>query len=157
MAIRNIVKDGDEILTKVCRPVEKFDSKLGMLLDDMAETMHQADGVGLAAPQVGILRRVMVVDIGEGVIEFVNPVFVEQSGEQECVEGCLSFPGEYGVTKRPYRVVVRAQDRNGEFFEMESEGFRADVCCHEMDHLDGVVFKQRAVRMLTKEELENMK
>lgn len=157
MAIRNIVKDGDDILTKVCRPVEKFDEKLATLLDDMAETMHDADGVGLAASQVGILRRIAVVDVGEGVIEFVNPVFVEQSGEQECVEGCLSFPGEYGVTKRPYHVVVRAQDRNGKFFELESEGFRADACCHEIDHLDGVNFKTRAIRMLTEEELEKLK
>ena len=157
MALRNIVKDGDEILTKVCRPVEKFDAKLAALLDDMAETMHKADGVGLAAPQVGLLRRVVVVDIGEGVIEFVNPEITEQSGEQECVEGCLSFPGEYGITKRPYRVVVRAQDRNGKFFELESEGFRADACCHEIDHLNGITFKSRTVRMLTQEELENMK
>ena len=157
MAIRNIVKDGDEILTKVCRPVDKFDSKLGVLLDDMAETMHHADGVGLAAPQVGILRRIAVVDIGEGVIELINPEIVEQSGEQECVEGCLSVPGEYGVTKRPYRVVVRAQDRNGKTFELKSEGFRADACCHEIDHLNGINFKAHCIRMLTDEELENMR
>lgn len=157
MAIRNIVKNGDEILTKVCRPVEKFDAKLAALLEDMAETMHQADGVGLAAPQVGILRRIAVVDVGEGVIEMVNPVIVEQSGEQECVEGCLSFPGEYGITKRPYRVLVRAQDRSGKFFELASEGFRADACCHEIDHLDGINFKAHTIRMLSREELENMK
>ena len=98
MAIRNIVKDGDEILTKVCRPVDKFDEKLGILLDDMIETMKSADGVGLAAPQVGIRRRIVVIDVGSGPIEMVNPEIVEQSGEQECVEGCLSFPGQYGIT-----------------------------------------------------------
>lgn len=106
---------------------------------------------------MGILRRIAVVDVGEGVIEMVNPVIVEQSGEQECVEGCLSFPGEYGITKRPYRVLVRAQDRSGKFFELASEGFRADACCHEIDHLDGINFKAHTIRMLSQEELENMK
>ena len=114
MAIRNIVLDGDEILEKVCRPVEKFDEKLAILLDDMAETMYNADGVGLAAPQVGLLRRAVVIDTGDGdLLELINPVIMEQSGEQECLEGCLSFPGEYGITKRPLHIKVHAQDRNG--------------------------------------------
>ena len=156
MAIRNIVKDGDEILTKVCRPVDKFDEKLGILLDDMIETMKSADGVGLAAPQVGIRRRIVVIDVGSGPIEMVNPEIVEQSGEQECVEGCLSFPGQYGITKRPMRVLVRAQNREGKTFELEGEELLATACCHEIDHLNGVVFKSHVVRMLSTEELQKL-
>ncbi len=157
MAIRNIIKEGDPFLNKVCHPVEKFDRKLSILLDDMAETMHHADGVGLAAPQVGILRRVVVIDIGDGPVDLVNPVFLEQSGEQECVEGCLSSPGQYGITKRPMHVKVQAQNRKGEFFELEGEELLATVCCHEIDHLDGILFKSHVTRMLDKEELENLK
>lgn len=156
MAIRNIVKDGDPILKKKCRPVEKFDKKLAILLDDMAETMHQANGVGLAAPQVGMLRRVVVIDVGEGVIELVNPKIVAYSGEQEGVEGCLSFPGEWGLAKRPNYVKVRAQDRNGEEFEIDGEELLARAFCHEIDHLNGVVFKDVADRMLTPAEIEEM-
>lgn len=156
MAIRNIVKDGDPILKKKCRPVEKFDKKLAILLDDMAETMHQANGVGLAAPQVGMLRRVVVIDVGEGVIELVNPKIVAYSGEQEGVEGCLSFPGEWGLAKRPNYVKVRAQDRNGEEFEIDGEELLARAFCHEIDHLNGVVFKDVADRMLTAAEIEEM-
>ena len=156
MAIRNIVKDGDPILKKKCRPVEKFDKKLTILLDDMAETMHQANGVGLAAPQVGMLRRVVVIDVGEGVIELVNPKFVAYSGEQEGVEGCLSFPGEWGLAKRPNYVKVRAQDRNGDEFEIDGEQLLARAFCHEIDHLNGVVFKDVADRMLTAAEIEEM-
>ena len=156
MAIRNIVKDGDPILKKKCRPVEKFDQKLAILLDDMAETMHQANGVGLAAPQVGMLRRVVVIDVGEGVIELVNPKIVAYSGEQEGVEGCLSFPGEWGLAKRPNYVKVRAQDRNGEEFEIDGEELLARAFCHEIDHLNGVVFKDVADRMLTAAEIEEM-
>lgn len=118
MAIRNIVKEGDEILNKKCRPVVKFDERLGELIDDMAETMHRANGVGLAAPQVGMLRRVVVIDVGEGVIELVNPQIIAYSGEQEDIEGCLSFPGQWGIAKRPDYVKVKAQDRVGEEFEM---------------------------------------
>lgn len=154
MAIRNILKEGDETLLKVCRPVEKFDARLAELLEDMAETMHGADGVGLAAPQVGVLRRVVVIDVGEGVIEFVNPVIIEREGEQECVEGCLSSPGQYGITKRPAKVKVRAQNRKGEFFEIEGEELLATACCHELDHLDGILFKTHVIRMLDPEELE---
>ena len=157
MALRNIRIQGDPILTKECRKIDKMTPKIKQLIQDMFDTMYDAYGVGLAAPQVGILRRIAVVDVGEGVIEMVNPVIVEQSGEQECVEGCLSFPGEYGITKRPYRVLVRAQDRSGKFFELASEGFRADACCHEIDHLDGINFKAHTIRMLSQEELENMK
>lgn len=157
MAIRNIVKDGDEILTKVCHPVEKFDKRLGILLEDMVETMREADGVGLAAPQVGMLRRVVVIDVGDGPIELVNPEIIETKGEQECVEGCLSFPGKYGVTKRPAYVKVRAQDRHGEFFEIEGEELLATAFCHEIDHLNGIVFQSHVTHMLTPEELEKMK
>ncbi len=156
MAIRNIVKDGDPILKKKCRPVEKFDKKLAILLDDMAETMHRANGVGLAAPQVGMLRRVVVIDVGEGVIELVNPKIVAYSGEQEGVEGCLSFPGEWGLAKRPNYVKVRAQDRNGDEFEIDGEQLLARAFCHEIDHLNGVVFKDVADRMLTAAEIEEM-
>ncbi|NLJ30022.1 MAG: peptide deformylase [Clostridiales bacterium] len=157
MAIRNIIKVGDPILNKVCRPVEKFDKRLAQLLDDMAETMKESDGVGLAAPQVGILRRAVVIDIGEGPVALVNPVFLEQSGEQECVEGCLSLPGQYGITKRPKHVKVRAQNRSGEFFEIEGEDLLSTVCCHETDHLNGIIFTSHVIRMLDREELEQQK
>ncbi len=156
MAIRNIVKDGDPILNKKCRPVEKFDRKLAVLLEDMAETMHQANGVGLAAPQVGMLRRVVVIDVGEGVIELVNPQIIAYSGEQEGAEGCLSFPGEWGITKRPQYVKVRAQDRNGNEITIEGRDLLAKAFCHEIDHLNGIVFKQIAERMLTPKEIEHM-
>ena len=159
MAIRNIGKDGDEVLTKKCRPVEKFNKKLWMLLDDMAETMHRANGVGLAAPQVGILRRVAVIDISpeqDGVIELVNPQIIAYSGEQCGNEGCLSFPGQWGIVKRPNYVKVRAQDRFGEEFEIEGKELLARAFCHEIDHLNGVVFKEVADRMLTPKEIEEM-
>ena len=156
MAIRNIVKDGDSILNKKCRPVEKFDSKLADLLDDMAETMHLANGVGLAAPQVGILRRIVVIDVGDGVIELINPQIISFSGEQEGVEGCLSFPGEWGITKRPQYVKVKAFDRNGNEFTKDGKELLAKAFCHEIDHLNGIVFKQVAERMLTPKEIEHM-
>lgn len=158
MAIRNIVtqeKDGI-FLAKKSRPVDKFDGRLATLLDDMAETLHSANGVGLAAVQVGILRRIVVIDVGDGVRELVNPVVVEQSGEQESLEGCLSVPGKWGMTKRPKHVKVRAQDRNGATFEYEGDDLLATVSCHEIDHLDGVLFLTHVVRMLTEEELEKM-
>ena len=159
MAIRNIVKDGDEILTKKCRPVTKFDRKLHILLDDMAETMHRANGVGLAAPQVGILRRVVVIDVSpeqDNVLELVNPQIIAYSGTQEGNEGCLSFPGQWGIVKRPNYVKVRAQDRFGNEFETEGKELLARALCHEIDHLNGVVFKEVAERMLTRQEIENM-
>jgi peptide deformylase len=153
MAVRNIVQEGDEVLTKVCRPVEKFDDKLGTLLDDMYETMKD-EGVGLAAPQVGILRRAVVIDVGDGRIELLNPVIVEQSGKQEGAEGCLSCPGQYGIVVRPMHVKVKAQDRHGKFFKIEGEELLARAFCHEIDHLDGIMFKSRATRMLDSSELE---
>lgn len=158
MSLRDIVKEGDRALTKVCRPVEKFDDKLAKLLDDMADTLKVADGVGLAAPQVGILRRVCIVDVGDkdGVIELVNPEITEQSGTQTGAEGCLSFPDQYGVVERPMFVTVKAQNRNGEFFTIKGEALKARAFCHEIDHLNGVVFKERAERMLRPDEIEKV-
>lgn len=146
MAIRNIVKNGDEILRKVCRTQMTFDDKLGVVLDDMIETMYAADGVGLAAPQIGMLRRYCVIDIGEGVIELVNPVIEETEGEQLEQEGCLSYPGEYGTTRRPMKVTVRAQNRKGETFRITGEGLLARALCHEIDHLDGIIYKDRVIK-----------
>ena len=158
MALRDIVTDGDRILTKTCRPVETFDEKLAKLLDDMAETLKVAEGVGLAAPQVGILRRVCIVDIGDenGLTELINPEIIDQSGHQSGAEGCLSFPNEYAVVDRPMFVTVKAQDRNGNEFTVKGEGLRARAFCHEIDHLNGVVFKDRAERMLSPEEIEKL-
>lgn len=145
MAIRNILKQGEPTLRKVSRTVVNFDERLATLLDDMAETMYQADGCGLAAPQVGILRRCCVVDVGEGLIELVNPVIIEKNGVQNEAEGCLSIPGDYRTTVRPMSVTVRAQDRNGDTFNVSGEGLKARALCHEIDHLDGVLFIDRAV------------
>ena len=153
MAMRKILTDQDPALHKVCRPVEKFDRRLHTLLDDMAETLAEANGVGLAAPQVGILRRVVIVDTGEEILELVNPELLETDGEQEGCEGCLSVPGKYGLVKRPYYAKVRAQDRNGEWFEAEGEELIARCFCHELDHLDGIVYTQVMERFLTEEEL----
>ena len=141
MAIRNIVKDGDPILRKICRSVLNFDERLATILDDMAETMYEADGCGLAAPQIGMLRRFCIVDVGDGVIELINPEIVETSGSQTGDEGCLSFPGEFAEVERPMTVTVKAQDRNGEFFTITGEGLKARAFCHEIDHLDGIVYK----------------
>lgn len=154
MALRNIVKEGDPILTKVCRPVEKFDEKLHILLDDMYETMLDSNGVGIAGPQVGMLRRLFVVDIGEGKLEFINPEILKIKGKQESSEGCLSCPGEYGITSRPMYVTVKAQDRNGATFVLDAEGFLAKAICHENDHLNGILFKKHVIRMLKPDELE---
>ena len=153
MAMRKILTDQDPALHKVCRPVEKFDRRLHTLLDDMAETLAEANGVGLAAPQVGILRRVVIVDTGEEILELVNPELLETDGEQEGCEGFLSVPGKYGLVKRPYYAKVRAQDRNGEWFEAEGEELIARCFCHELDHLDGIVYTQVMERFLTEEEL----
>ena len=154
MAIRNIVQFGDNDLNKECRPVEKFDAKLAELLEDMKETLADANGAGLAAPQVGILRQVCVVDAGDGPIELVNPEIIATEGEQNGAEGCLSYPGEYGLVKRPMKVTVRAQDRQGNWFERTGEGLCARAFCHEIDHLHGVLFTAKVSRMLTPEELE---
>lgn len=140
MALRTIRKDNDPCLYHKCREVKKFDQRLSDLIDDMIETMHDADGVGLAAPQVGILRRVVVIDIGDGPIEMVNPVILESSGEQGGLEGCLSFPGKSGYVVRPNYVKVKAYDRNGDLYEYEGEGLFARAVFHETDHLDGLVY-----------------
>ena len=154
MALRKIVTVGDPILTKVCRPVTKFDQKLAILIEDMIETMHDANGVGLAGPQVGILRRVVVVDAGDEDIELVNPEIVKAEGEQTGLEGCLSLPGHWGIVTRPYTVRVRAQDRDGATFEVEDEDITARCFCHEIEHLDGHLFSEHCDRLLTDEELE---
>ena len=154
MGIRKILTDKDPALHKVCRPVENFDRKLHKLLDDMKETLEEANGVGLAAPQVGILRRVVIVDTGEEILELVNPVMLETDGEQEGPEGCLSVPGKYGLVKRPYYAKVRAQDRNGNWFEAEGEELIGRCFCHEIDHLDGILYTQVMDRFLTEEELQ---
>ena len=143
MAIRNIVKVGDDVLRKVCRTQMTFDEKLWSLLDDMAETMYKAEGVGLAAPQVGILRRVCVVDVGEGLIELINPVITEKSGSQKGSEGCLSVPDRYVEVTRPNKVTVRAQNRKGENIEIKAEGFLARAFCHEIDQLVGILYIDR--------------
>ena len=154
MGLRKILTDKDPALHKVCKPVVSFDRKLHKLLDDMAETLADANGVGLAAPQVGILRRVVIVDTGEEILELVNPTMVQTSGEQEGPEGCLSVPGKYGLVKRPYKAKVRAQDRNGDWYEVEGEELIARCFCHELDHLDGIVYTEVMERFLTDEELE---
>lgn len=146
MAIRNIVKDGDPVLRKICRSVISFDEKLATLLDDMLDTMYEANGVGLAAPQVGILRRICVIDIGEGPIELVNPAIISEQGEQIGDEGCLSIPGQSGLVKRPMKVTVKAQDRNGKTFEVSGEGLLARAFCHEIDHLNGILYKDKVIR-----------
>ncbi|MDY3772401.1 MAG: peptide deformylase [Candidatus Faecousia sp.] len=153
MGLRKILTVKEPSLHKMCRPVEQFDGKLHKLLDDMKETLLDAGGVGLAAPQVGILRRVVVVDTGEEILELVNPELLETSGEQVGAEGCLSVPGKYGLVKRPMVARVRAQDRNGDFFEAEGEELIARCFCHEIDHLDGIVYTEVMERYLTEEEL----
>ena len=162
MALRNILTKEEPGLYKHCRPVKDFNPRLHQLLDDMRETLMDANGVGLAAPQVGVLRRAVLVietNIPEGeserVIELINPEIVETSGEQDGPEGCLSVPGEYGLVKRPMHVKVRAQDRSGQWFEVEGEGLTARCFCHELDHLEGIVFTSRVERMLSEEELES--
>ena len=156
MGLRKILTDKDPTLHKVCKPVTAFDAKLHKLLDDMAETLVDSGGVGLAAPQVGILRRIFLVDVGveeNEIIEFINPEILETDGEQEGPEGCLSVPGKYGLVKRPYYVKVRAQDRYGDWFEAEGEELIGRCFCHENDHLDGIIYTQVMDRFLTEEEL----
>ncbi|MBE6978398.1 MAG: peptide deformylase [Ruminococcaceae bacterium] len=157
MGLRKILTDKDPALHKVCKPVTAFDGKLHKLLDDMRETLIDSNGVGLAAPQVGILRRVFLVDVGlngEDILECINPEILETDGEQEGAEGCLSVPGRYGLVKRPYWVKLRAQDRNGDWFEAEGEEIIGRCFCHENDHLDGIVYTEVMERFLTEEELE---
>jgi len=150
MAIRKIVVLGeDEVLRKRSRRVDKFDKRLRTLLDDMADTMYDADGVGLAAPQVGILKRVVVIDVGDGLVELINPEILEMEGAVIGAEGCLSVPGKRGTVERPERVVVRAQDREGREFEFDAEGLFAVCICHELDHLDGIVYVDKMIEDVT--------
>lgn len=148
MAIREIRTKGDEILYKNCKPVKNFDERLNILLDDMYDTMTDHDGVGLAASQVGILKRVVVIDVGDGKIELINPEIVEESGEQTGSEGCLSVPGVWGEVTRPNVVTIKAQDRNGKWFKATGEGLLARAFCHEIEHLDGKLFVDKVTKFL---------
>lgn len=148
MALRKVVEIGDPILNKKCRPIEKFDDKLAMLIDDMFETMYASNGVGLAGPQVGMLKRVVVIDVGDGPMELVNPEIVMTQGEQRVSEGCLSVPGKYGVCSRPAKVQVKAQDRNGKWQVFTGEDLKARCFCHEIDHLDGILFTSKVIGKL---------
>ena len=154
MGIRRILNHKEPALHMTCKPVVKFDERLHKLLDDMHETLAESGGVGLAAPQVGILRRVVLVDNGEKVLELINPSLLETDGEQEGPEGCLSVPGKYGLVKRPYYAKVRAQDRNGNWYETDGEELTARCFCHELDHLDGIIYTEVMERYLTEEELQ---
>ena len=156
MALRMILTEGNPTLNKVCRPVTAFDERLATLLDDMKETVTHANGVGLAAPQVGVLRRIVVVDLGDEIVELVNPRILEQSGEQYGLEGCLSVPNRFGLVKRPNFVKLEAQDRHGDWYEYEGEDLIARCFCHELEHLDGHLYTERAYRMLTEEEYEKL-
>ena len=153
MGLRKILTDAEPALHKVCKPVVNFDGRLHRLLEDMRDTLLDSGGVGLAAPQVGILRRVVLVDTGEEILELINPALVETDGEQEGPEGCLSIPGKYGLVNRPYYAKVRAQDRDGNWYEAEGEELIARCFCHELDHLDGIVYTEVMERFLTEEEL----
>ena len=154
MGLRKILTDKEPALHKVCKPVTSFDWRLHKLLEDMKDTLIDSGGVGLAAPQVGILRRVVLVDTGEEILELINQELIETDGEQVGAEGCLSVPGKYGLVKRPYWAKVRAQDRDGDWFEAEGEELIARCFCHELDHLDGIIYTQVMERFLTMEELE---
>lgn len=154
MALRKIMTNKEPQLHQVCRPVTEFNSRLHRLLDDMHETLEEAQGAGLAAPQVGILRRVVVVNIDDEVLELVNPVLLETSGEQEGPEGCLSVPGKWGLVKRPWYAKVKAQDRYGNWFEAEGEEIVARCFCHELEHLDGHLYTERVTRWMTDEEVQ---
>ncbi len=156
MALLNIVKIGDDVLRKKSRPVEKITQRILTLIDDMRDTLEESGGVGLAAPQVGVLKRIVLVDNGEEVLELINPEIIESSGVQEEPEGCLSCPNRWGITKRPAYVKVRAMNRQGEYFEAEGTELTARCFCHELDHLDGILFLDKAIRMLTEEDLENL-
>ena len=155
MAKLKIVKEGDDTLRKVCRPVDQITPRIHQLLDDMIDTMRDAGGVGLAGPQVGVLRRIVVIEVEEGeVLELINPKIIAYAGEQEGLEGCLSLPGKWGIVKRPMHVTVRALNRHGETVEYRGSELLARCFCHELDHLDGKLYPDVADRMLTKEEIE---
>lgn len=157
MAIRTIREKGDSCLEKVCRPVTEFNARLHQLLDDMADTLAEAGGVGLAAPQVGILRRVCIVEDEQGeIIELINPEIIKTEGEQTGLEGCLSVPGKYGIVTRPMLVRVRAQDRFGTTFEVEDEELTARCFCHEIEHLDGHMYYEHTDRLYTEDEIDQM-
>lgn len=149
MATRNVLKLGDETLRKKSRPVDKYEKRLNVLLDDMAETMYAADGVGLAAPQVGVLRRVVVIDVGDGLLELINPEIIETEGSKVCAEGCLSIPGRRCTVERPSRVVVKACNRKGREFTVEGTGLLAVCLCHEIDHLDGILYIDKMIEDVT--------
>ena len=152
MAIRTIVKVGDPVLTKKCRAVENIDERIITLLDDMIDTLYDSGGVGLAAPQVGILKRIAVIDIGDGLIELINPEIVSQEGTQNDLEGCLSLPGKWGYVERPKKVTVRAMDRAGDMYEYEGEGLLARAFCHEIEHLDGILFSSHVSEFVEPEK-----
>lgn len=154
MALRNIVKKGDPVLRKKSRAVTKFDARLQQLIDDMLETLANANGAGLAAVQVGVLRRVVIIHVGEEPIVMINPEIFEYSGEQESLEGCLSIPGEWGITRRPMHVKARYQNRNGEMCEIEGTELLAKCICHELDHLEGVLYVDNVLRMVDPDEIE---
>lgn len=159
MALRNIITVGDPLLRRRSREQKVFDAKLASLLDDMQETMYKADGVGLAAPQIAVLRRIFVVDVRDdehGLVEFINPEIIAYDGKQVGVEGCLSVPQRMGIVERPMHITVKAQDRNGKSFMLEAEGFFARAICHELDHLNGVLYPDIMKREITKEEIEQM-
>lgn len=154
MAILNIVKEGDPVLRGKCREVTEITPRIITLLDDMAETLHKADGCGLAAPQVGVRRRIALVEVEEGeLIELINPEIIERSGQQEEIEGCLSSPGKWGITKRPMKVTVKALNRKGEEFTVSGSGLKARAFCHEIDHLDGILFVDHA-QMVDPDDIE---
>ena len=155
MAIRKIRKDGDPILRKISRRVDVYDWRLWQLLDDMKETMLAENGVGLAAVQVGVLRRIVVVDTGDGILELMNPEIISKSGSYCDIEGCLSFPGVYGMVDRPTTVIIRAQDRNGNTFEYTGEGITAKAFCHETEHLDGKLFIDSCDHIMSQKEIDD--
>lgn len=152
MALRKIVTSEDPVLKKICKPVEVFDEKLAVLLDDMAETLEKAKGVGLAAPQVGLLKRLFIMNLGEGVIECINPEIIKESGKQRVLEGCLSCPDKWGYVVRPAKVKLKAQDRNGKVFIMTLTELGAQCASHENDHLDGKLFVDKVVEFVEPEE-----
>ncbi len=155
MALRRILGKNEDTLRKISRPVTKIDKRIDTLIDDMLETLKDAQGAGLAAPQVGVLRRIVIVDVGEGPIIMINPEITYREGEQETLEGCLSVPGEWGITRRPMKVRAQYTDRNGEDWEIEGEGLLAKAICHELDHLDGILYIDNVVRMVDPSELES--
>ena len=152
MAIRSIVKVGDPVLSKKCRAVDKIDDRIITLLDDMIDTLYDSGGVGLAAPQVGVLKRITVIDIGDGLIELINPEIVSQEGVQNDLEGCLSLPGKWGYVERPNKVTVRGMDTNGDLYEYTGEGLLARAFCHELEHLDGILFSSHVTEFVEPEK-----